>query len=405
MKAKNLPGLIAGAIVLALAGFFAYSNFKAPSVAAAAASGAQGPAAQQSGQGQQSGPAGSQTAPSGSGGQASAGGPGRPQASSAREGGAGAPDGRSTGGNAAGGGAPGSGGKSGGGTGGGTGGKAAGGAPGAGGQGSGGPARGPAAIVVDASAAAFGSLASTVKLTGEVQAARTLKAYPETAGRVIDVVPAGTRVSVGDVVARVDPSKPGSRFEPSPVKAPLSGSVVSVLLENGANATASTAVVEIATLSDLDVVVNVPERWAPDIVVGTSARVGLTALPGRSYPGRVRSSDPVIDPASRSKRVLLSLSGDLSRVEPGMFAEVELAVSRSVSALLIPLEAVVSRGGADLVYVVADGVARERPVRLGRFSETGAEVLEGVAAGEVVVVRGQNLIRDGSRVSVSEGRR
>jgi hypothetical protein len=342
VKAKHLPGLIAGAVVLALAGLFAYSNFRAPAPG-------NGPGA-----------AAAQQAPA----QASAAQPGTGQ----RPGGGSAP----------------------------------GGAAGAGGGGQG---RGPAAIVVDAAPAAVGSLASAVKLTGEIQAARTLKAYPDTAGRVIEVASAGTRVAAGDVVARVDPSRPGSRFEPSPVRAPLAGSVVSVLLENGANATAGTAVVEIATLSDLDVVVNVPERWAPDISVGTAARVALTALPGRSFPARVRTSDPVIDPVSRSKRVLLSLSGDLSRVEPGMFAEVELSVSRSASALLVPLEAVVRRGSSDLVYVVSDGVARERPVRLGRFSETGAEVLDGVAAGEVVVVRGQNLIRDGSRVSVSEGRR
>ncbi len=365
MKAKNLPGLIAGAVVLALAGWFAYSNFRAPAVGSGAGQGS-APAA-----GSGSGAASAQQSQ-----QTSAAQPGTGQ----RPGGQG-PQPQQSGGGA---------------------GRPGGGAAGAGGGGQG---RGPAAIVVDAAPAAGGSLASAVKLTGEVQAARTLKAYPDTAGRVIEVASAGTRVAAGDVVARVDPSRPGSRFEPSPVRAPLAGSVVSVLLENGANATANTAVVEIATLSDLDVVVNVPERWAPDIAVGTAARVALTALPGRSFPARVRTSDPVIDPVSRSKRVLLSLSGDLSRVEPGMFAEVELSVSRSASALLIPLEAVVRRGSSDLVYVVADGVARERPVLLGRFSETGAEVLDGVAAGEVVVVRGQNLIRDGSRVSVSEGRR
>ena len=55
-----------------------------------------------------------------------------------------------------------------------------------------------------------------------------------------------------------------------------------------------------------------------------------------------------------------------------------------------------------LRYVVESGVARERVVTLGLFSESGAEVLGGVKRGEVVVVRGQNLIRDGSRVQVAE---
>jgi RND family efflux transporter MFP subunit len=259
--------------------------------------------------------------------------------------------------------------------------------------------------VVDASTAEVRSLESTAKLTGEVQAARVLKAYPETSGRLIEVLPAGTRVEEGAVVARVDPSRPGSRFEPSPVRAPLSGTVVSALLDPGANVTANSAIVEIATVSELDVVVHVPERWAANIAVGSPAEIALTALPGRVFAARVRSADPVIDPVSRSKRVLFRLSGNLSRVEPGMFAQVSVALSRSASSLVIPLEAVVRRGGVDFVYVVEDGAARERTVRLGQFSETGAEVLEGLKRGDTVVVRGQNLIRDGSRVTVSAGSR
>jgi len=259
--------------------------------------------------------------------------------------------------------------------------------------------------VVDVASAKLGSLAAMAKLTGEVQAVRTLKAYPDTAGRITETVAAGTLVAEGSVVARVDPSKPGSRFEPSPVRAPLAGVVVAVLLEPGANVTSSTAIIEIATLADLDVVVRVPERWAADISVGTSAEVVLTAFPGRRFPARVRAADPVIDPVSRSKRILLRLSGNLSRVEPGMFAEVSITLSRSESSLIIPLESVVRRGQTDFVYVIEKGIARERVITLGLFSETGAEILSGIKLGDLVVVRGQNLIRDGSRVTVAEGKK
>lgn len=348
MKSRRVPGLIAGSSFLAVSALVAFFNLSAkPHVDAVAASGV--PATSS---GAASAPARSADAPgaaSGTSGSA----PGKPGASPA--------------------------------------------------SGPGGGKRGGNATVVQVARAELGSLAATAKLTGEVQAVKTLKAYPDTAGRLTETVSAGTKVAEGSVVARVDPSKPGSRFEPSPVRAPLAGSVVAVLLEAGANVTTSSAILEIATLEDLDVVVRVPERWAADIVVGSKAEVRFTALPGRRFSAVVRSADPVIDPVSRSKRILLKLSGDLSRIEPGMFAEVSATLSRSSSSLVIPLESVVRRGDSDFVYVVENGVARERVVRLGLFSETGAEVLNGLSRGDAVVVRGQNLIRDGSRVSQVEG--
>jgi hypothetical protein len=82
--------------------------------------------------------------------------------------------------------------------------------------------------------------------------------------------------------------------------------------------------VEIATVSELDVVVHVPERGRRTRCTCSPAEIALTALPGRVFAARVRSADPVIVHDSRSKRVLFRLSGNLSRVEPGMFAQVSV---------------------------------------------------------------------------------
>lgn len=267
----------------------------------------------------------------------------------------------------------------------------------------GGSRGGQVATAVSAVAVRRGSLDAVAKLSGEVRAARSMKVFPDTGGRIMEgLAPIGTRVAVGEVVAQIDPSRPGTRFEPSPVRAPTAGTVTAHFVDPGYIATTTTAIAEIASLDELDVVVSVPERYAPDISVGSRATVRIGALGGRDFEAAVRSADPVLDPATRSKRVFFRLPPGLRGVQSGMFAEVTITLSRTASALLVPVDALVRRGGEDVVYVVADGVATERKVIVGRFAASDAEIISGLEEGEIVIVRGQNLIRDGSRVTVMD---
>ena len=257
------------------------------------------------------------------------------------------------------------------------------------------------ATVVAATEARRGTIDAVAKLSGEVRAARSLKVYPETGGKLMEgLAPVGSRVSAGDIIGYVDPSRPGSRFEPSPVRAPTTGTVTAHFVDPGYVAATTTAIAEIASLDDLDVVVSVPERYAASIGVGSAAELRFGALGNRTFQARARSADPVLDPATRSKRVFFRLPSGIAGIQSGMFAEVTLVLSRSSTALLVPVDAIVRRGGQDVVYVVADGVASERSVRVGLFADSDAEVLSGLEEGELVIVRGQNLIRDGSRVTV-----
>jgi membrane fusion protein (multidrug efflux system) len=85
-----------------------------------------------------------------------------------------------------------------------------------------------------------------------------------------------------------------------------------------------------------------------------------------------------------------------------MFLLVELGVSERHNAVLIPEEAVVSDGTARFVYVVVDGQAKRRSVALGQRLPREVEVLDGVKAGEAVIVGGVQKVRDGAPVAARE---
>jgi membrane fusion protein (multidrug efflux system) len=72
--------------------------------------------------------------------------------------------------------------------------------------------------------------------------------------------------------------------------------------------------------------------------------------------------------------------------------------------VVLPEEAIVSRADSSHVFVVVDGKAQQRPVRLGMRRVGEVEILEGVAAGEQVIVRGVQKVRDGQEVRLPEAR-
>ena len=83
---------------------------------------------------------------------------------------------------------------------------------------------------------------------------------------------------------------------------------------------------------------------------------------------------------------------------PGMSAVVDLQVRTAKDAVAVPAAAVFRDGRRDAVWVVVNGTARERVVRLGAQGEAKVQVLEGLKVGERVVVRGADQVRDGQRV-------
>jgi len=67
---------------------------------------------------------------------------------------------------------------------------------------------------------------------------------------------------------------------------------------------------------------------------------------------------------------------------------------------LIPKDAIIMVGSESAVYVVEGGVARVKNVRTGLEKGNIIEVLDGIGAGEKIIVRGQSVVSDGKRIEV-----
>jgi len=186
--------------------------------------------------------------------------------------------------------------------------------------------------------------------------------------------------------------------------APLSGIVARRAIERGATAGVGQAVFTLMAVDPVRVRVGVPESEIGSVRVGQRAEVELPALPGQTFAGRVTLVGIAADPTTRTYAVEVSLPNPAQRLKVGMVAVARVQVDRQTRAISVPLGAVVrDADGVTLLYVL-DGRAHRaeaRRVELGEARDDVIELTRGVRPGELVIVAGQQRVRDGSRVIVA----
>jgi HlyD family secretion protein len=182
------------------------------------------------------------------------------------------------------------------------------------------------------------------------------------------------------------------------IRSPVDGQIGQLLVAQRATVAANTPLISVIDLSAFELEIKVPDSFARDLAIGMSAEIRAGAS---TVPGRVRSVSPeVVDGhvASRiefvgerpaglrqnqrlTARVLIEERSDVLQVERGPFLE---------------------SGGGNVAYVVEDGVAERRPIRVGAVSLDAVEILSGAKVGDRIVVSGSDTFQNAERVRVGE---
>jgi multidrug efflux pump subunit AcrA (membrane-fusion protein) len=247
-----------------------------------------------------------------------------------------------------------------------------------------------------------GSLRNYLELTGDVVTDTNVAIFADAGGKLTEVLAkVGDSVVKGKtLIANVDPSKPGASYSLSPVYSPLTGTITALTAQQGATVSTSDSLGTVGILTNLLVESKVPETQVASVRTGLFADVTFEAYPGKIFRAVVNRVDPVVDTASRTKTIRLKFLGSSEGVDLGMFARVKLYFDNRDPAVLAPQESVVTRSGKNYVFVLPGDTAVRRDVTLGLAVDGTVEVLTGVKAGEVLVVKGQELLDDGTKVKV-----
>ena len=244
-----------------------------------------------------------------------------------------------------------------------------------------------------------------IKVNGDITAETSVEIYPDTSGKLVKrYVSIGDHVSKGDIIAKIDPSKPGTVYEASPVESTITGTVTRLPGSIGDTVSTASSIAEVGDLSRLQIKVFIPEKEITWIETGLEGKAELAPYKGEYIPVQVTEVSPVIDPDSRTLEVKLAAAdAGEERMKSGMFASVIIYTRKADNVLTVPLSAVLSNDKGEFVYTEERGKAAVKYIETGLKSSSRAEVRSGLTEEDSVIVRGQNIISEGSSVRVVEG--
>ena len=152
-------------------------------------------------------------------------------------------------------------------------------------------------------------------------------------------------------------------------------------------------------VSRLRLTVPVPESYVGTIVKGTQVDFKVSAFPDQTFQGVIARPAHSLDMKTRSMLVELEVTNPKLTLASGMFAEVQWPVSRAQASLFVPTTAVVRTSERQFVVRVRNGVAEWVDVRRGVVNGNVIEVFGDLREGDVVVRRGNDEIRPGTKIT------
>ncbi len=184
-------------------------------------------------------------------------------------------------------------------------------------------------------------------------------------------------------------------------RSPVTGNVTEKPVVEGSAITAGQKVLRIVDHSTVWIDARVYEQDLALVSVGQKIEARVASQADKVYAGEVVFLHPHLDETTRTASVRMAVANPDFDLRPGMFATVVLRGDLAPSALLVPREAVIDTGDRQVAFVVGEkpGHFEPRRVRTGWIAEGGnVQILEGLTAGEEVVVSGQFLLDAESRL-------
>jgi membrane fusion protein (multidrug efflux system) len=190
------------------------------------------------------------------------------------------------------------------------------------------------------------------------------------------------------------------------VSAPFAGFVASRTVQLGEFVQKGKALFEIVSLDPLEAVFSLTELDTDRVREGQTVSITVGAFRERTFEGVVTFVSPTVDPATRTLRIKAEISNTDGILRPGLFARVNLGVSRREGVLVVPEEAIIQRAaGASVFRISNDDRVESVAIETGSRSGGRVEIRGALRVGDRVVRRGHGGLADGAVVAVQESER
>ncbi|MGB3862407.1 MAG: efflux RND transporter periplasmic adaptor subunit [Candidatus Aminicenantaceae bacterium] len=202
--------------------------------------------------------------------------------------------------------------------------------------------------------------------------------------------------------AEISVKKAQLDLEKTKIRAPFSGIIADIQASPGEHVSVGRELFTIVNISRIQVHARVLESEIGKMQVGREVDLRFSAYPGKVFKGKVSAISPIVNPEYKTCKVFVDVENLEEELKPGMHAEVEIAAEIHKNKLLVPQDAILTRSQRKLLFVVEDGLAKWRYVEIGLENEDFAEILDGVKAGEQVIVEGHFTLAHDACVNIVE---
>jgi membrane fusion protein (multidrug efflux system) len=187
------------------------------------------------------------------------------------------------------------------------------------------------------------------------------------------------------------------------IRAPFGGTLGEARVDSGEFVRAGAPLVLLTQKDQLEVSFTVPERYMDRVRVGQNATFTVPGHPEDTFPGTVTFLNPVIEESTRSLRIKASVANSAESLRPGGFASVRLTVGQRKNAAVIPEEALIPTRKGYMVFIVQNGTAQTREVKIGLRKPGIVEIRKGLEPGQSVIASGHISVQAGDRVCGKDG--
>ena len=314
----------------------------------------------------------------------------------------------------------------------------------------------PKAIAVSVARVVNGSVVNRIEVTGALEGVHEAEIVSETNGKFVKVnaeidnyLPANTSVAVieNDLqeiaveAAQVNSDKAGAdlkrvknlfsqnavsetqlenaevgakaalsqlklakkNYDDTFLKTPIAGRLAEKLVSVGQMVTPGTKIAWVVDDSRMKLKAGIPEEDVSMVKHGDMVQISCDAVPDQVFTGIVKTVALKADAQTRTFQVEIELPNDrVHSLKSGMFTRAEIISSRAQKSLVIPRTALIETAGSSpTVFIVKDSTASLRAVNPGMRNDSLVEIHSGLLPQDVVVIFGQQNLKDGSKVRVS----
>lgn len=187
------------------------------------------------------------------------------------------------------------------------------------------------------------------------------------------------------------------------VRSPFKGIISERFVDMGNHVNAGQPLFRVVDDGEVYLQLRIAEHDSGMVATGMKVSMRVDALGGDRIEGQVARIAPAVDPQTRTLRIDVTGGGNdgWSRIKPGMYARAQIVIASREAAVIVPSQAVQKdRDGSRYVWKVVDGKAVKAVVQPGLRDRDKTEIAEGVAPGDLVILRGHEKVTDGGPVEL-----